>query len=280
MNSIKEYIDKINEEKFNYSFRHSEGLNRLNLHQVIETLSEQFDKDAQAERCSNKYYNLEGHKYFHKSPEDIKSMWEAKASESRELGSNLDTFIDFFYTCDLGTDKRYKLWELDVDYDSNAPLKSRCENFKEFASRLERLGLVPLFRETPLYFYDQALNTLISGREDAVYIAKSPDGNDSLVLIDWKSSKIEKPSDIKFFKKMYGPCSHLYKCDLTTYTIQVYMYKHFLEKTYGLKLPITAWVVEITPDGFFMHKPTFEYDEGLIEKIISYAIKKTQLMSE
>ena len=71
----------------------------------------------------------------------------------------------------------------------------------------------------------------LAGSIDMIYYRKS---DDSYVIYDWKRSK-EIKMDNKWGKG-YGPCSHLPDANYWHYTLQLNVYRWFLETYYGLRI--------------------------------------------
>jgi hypothetical protein len=72
----------------------------------------------------------------------------------------------------------------------------------------------------------------LAGSIDMIFYRKS---DDSYVIYDWKRSK-EIKTDSPFGEMGYGPLSHIPNLNYWNYTIQLNVYRWFLETYYGLKI--------------------------------------------
>lgn len=273
MEGIKEKI--IEKNKTDFSREKRKSLKNLNVHNVTSHLKIPFDAEKMARTCSEKYFNVEGHKYYQMTPEMIKESWDHKTKTSRKAGSDLDAYIGIKLE---ESDNKAKLWKLDNNINDNKFLKARCEGADKILSNLDKLGIKFEMREIPLYFvYNDEF--VFSGREDALFKT-----NDRYILIDWKSGEISTSNK---FQNMLGPLRNFEDCKLVEYTIQTYLYKYFLIHTYGITEPIDVYITELKAKDkdenvgdYHVYAPAFEYDEELIEKILSYCVEKEKLINE
>ena len=248
---------------------------KINIHEILKLLKKEFDSAAQAKRCFEKYYDIEGHKYYHMTEKEILESWNKKASDSRALGNKVDTYIQLLLE---GKNRDIKLFNLDNDIENDPELLGKCKAIDNLMLNFKKLKLSYLIKEEPLYFiYNDKY--IFSGREDCIF-----EGPDRLVLVDWKSSKVVTSNN--YGEKMYGPMKNFDDCNWIEYTLQIYFYKYFLIHTYNIDIPIDPYIIEfrikdeITKIGeYHVYKPAFEYDEKLIEKIFEYAINKKEILT-
>ena len=99
--------------------------------------------------------------------------------------------------------------------------------------------LVPYRSEWEVYSEPHKL----AGSIDMIYYRKS-DGK--YVIYDWKRSKGIKTDNS--FENGYGPLSHLPNCNYWHYTLQLNVYKWFLETYYGLEIG-DLYIVIFHPDN-------------------------------
>ena len=84
----------------------------------------------------------------------------------------------------------------------------------------------------------------LAGSIDMIFYRKS---DDSYVIYDWKRSKeIKKTND--FGGKGFGPVAHLDDCNYWHYTLQLNVYRWFLETFYGLRIS-DMYIVIFHPDN-------------------------------
>lgn len=84
---------------------------------------------------------------------------------------------------------------------------------------------------------------LLCGSIDMVFYSKKLKG---YVIYDWKRSKEIKTANN--FSNGFGPVSHLPDCNYWHYTLQLNIYKYFLEKFYGLNV-VDLCLVILHPDN-------------------------------
>lgn len=248
---------------------------KLNIHNILSLIKKEFDPEAQAKRCYEKYYDCEGHKYYHLTESDIIKLWNEKGKKSRQLGNKIDEYIQLILNG--ATEKEIKLYRLDNDINNDNILKGKCDAVEQVLNNFKKLKLEKELQEEPLYLIYK--NYIFSGREDCIF-----KGRDRYILIDWKSSKVNIQNN--YGSKMLGPLKDFDDCNYIEYTLQIYFYKYFLIHTYNITDPIDTYIIEfrlkddISCTGeYYVHKPAFEYDETLIEKIIEYAINKNEILN-
>lgn len=248
---------------------------KINIHEILKLLKKGFDSAAQAKRCFEKYHDTKGHKYYNMTEKEILESWNNKASASRVMGNKVDEYIQLLLE---GQDRAIKLFKLDNDIENDPELKGKCKAIDDLLYNFKKLNLAYLIKEEPLYFIYKD-KYIFSGREDCIF-----EGNNRLVLVDWKSSKVVTSNN--FGEKMYGPMKNFDDCNYIEYTLQIYFYKYFLIHTYNIDIPIDPYIIEfrikdpITKIGeYYVYKPAFEYDEELIEKIFEYIINKKEILS-
>ena len=83
----------------------------------------------------------------------------------------------------------------------------------------------------------------LAGSIDMVFYRKS---DNSYVIYDWKRSKEIKTENN--FGKGYGPVAHLDDCNYWHYTLQLNVYRWFLETFYGLKIS-DMYIMIFHPDN-------------------------------
>lgn len=165
--------------------------------------------------------------------DEIAAHWTAKGADASGLGSAMHNAIEAYYN---------------EEYSSVAEMPHTREfaNFVLF-HRTEVLprGLKP-FR-TELMVWSAPL--LFCGSIDMIFVRgwiTAPDGRRglSLIVADWKRSKSIRRYGFGGAKGT-GPCSRLQDCNYSHYSLQLNIYKWFLETEYQ-----TGWVYEGTPADF------------------------------
>lgn len=146
--------------------------------------------------------------------EEILNEWELKRDEAAQLGTNLHKEIENYYN--------------ELPYNDELP------GFKHFLEFKEKYSTMEKFR-TEWRIFDEEL--MVAGTIDMVYYNSS---KDSYYMFDWKRS--EKVVD-QFgnplrpdFDYAFGELGHLSDNSFNKYSLQLNIYKHILEKRYGIKI--------------------------------------------
>ena len=227
---------------------------------VLDTLKRPFDKEKKAEEMFQKYYDVEGHQYYHKETWEIINMWEEKADISRKTGSMLDDYIGAILTDNI--ELASKLYNSDSADEYQR--RERFDNFKIlYKEVLQQNNFEYACREIMLFDG----NKFLKGRFDAIFIK-----GDKICLFDWKSN--EKLSTESSYGNMLGPLYKYDDCDLNGYTIQLYIYKYILKNVYGIDNEIIPCLCRIGPDKFEIYNHNIEYSDKLVEDIFKWAKQK------
>jgi len=150
----------------------------------------------------------EKNKYFGKSREEIKDLWNVSGRNASSAGTQLHNDIEKYYN-DLSVSNDSKEYNQFLDFTKTHPLKP--------------------FR-TEWIVFDEELK--LAGAIDMVYI--SPDG--TLMIYDWKRSKgifRNKPYETY---SITDCISHLPDTNFWHYALQLNTYKAILERQYGKKV--------------------------------------------
>lgn len=257
---ISETIREINEREF------PKGTPTISVSNVITQLHEEFDKDGQAQRCFEKYFNDPNSKYYQMSAEDIKQSWEDKANASKKYGRLSDKYIEFRMNGHSPEERNEFLISNNIENENEdfpfigKPLKRAFDGFDEFYDKMQH-GFESFryeFIERELTLYYRFSDVIVKGRFDALFSFMSNNHPQSLVLVDWKTNgEIEKNSN--YGKKMYGPCYKLDDCNYNHYCMQLEIYKQALINTYHVcnKEEINTFIVQLGKEAFehnyFMH---------------------------
>lgn len=107
----------------------------------------------------------------------------------------------------------------------------------------------------------------LAGSIDMVFYRKS---DDSYVIYDWKRSK-EIKTENNFGGKGFGPVAHLDDCNYWHYTLQLNVYRWFLETFYGLKIS-DMYIMIFHPDNknyerFQLERLDKEVDEMIAARL-------------
>ncbi len=163
-------------------------------------------------------------KYQGMTKEEIKTMWKNNGKQSSELGTIMHADIEFFFN----EEPIVKPDAIEYKYFHNF--------WRDFCAKYP--GCKPY--RTEWLVYDEDVN--VSGSIDFTLDV----GDGRVILMDWKRSK-----EIKFqnrFEKGYPPFEKLDNCNYNHYTLQLNIYRHFLETKYNLDV-IFMMLVILHPDN-------------------------------
>jgi len=164
--------------------------------------------------------------WYGKSAEEIKKTWNDSGKEASAKGTAMHLAIEQY---------------LHGSEDQIDPENYKTIEWKYFMNFWNDVkeDLVPYRSEWEVWMKEY----LLCGSIDMVFYSKKLKG---YVIYDWKRSKeIKTKND---FGNGYGPVKHLPDCNYWHYTLQLNIYKYFLEKYYGLNV-VDLCLVIIHPDN-------------------------------
>ena len=160
-----------------------------------------------AEEIASKLLSGNNPKYKNKTKEEILDEWEKNRVEAASAGTKMHKNIEDNYNDKVVLD--------------DSPEYSMFLKFKDDWSQMQAY-------RTEWEIFDQEFK--IAGSIDMIF--KGGDGK--FYIADWKRSKEIKKSNK--FQKGTPPIEHLDDCNFNQYSLQLNLYKHILEKHYGIKI--------------------------------------------
>jgi ATP-dependent exoDNAse (exonuclease V) beta subunit len=163
-------------------------------------------------------------KYYGMTASEIKNQWNSSGKEASEAGTAMHLGIEMFHN--------------DAEVDDS--IKDSVE-WKYFQNYWKECGedLEPYRTEWEVWSEEHKL----AGSIDMIYRRKS-DGK--FIIYDWKRSKEIKTTNT--FENGYAPLGHLPNCNYWHYTLQLNVYKWFLETFYGLEVA-ELYLIILHPDN-------------------------------
>lgn len=180
----------------------------------IKSFCQPFDADSVISKMQASKSWGPTHRYFGKTPEDIKSIWEKERDDSSTKGTALHRSIELFYN-----NVPEPIDSIEYDY------------FIRFTK--DHPELVPYRTEWIVYSEEHK----VCGSIDMVLL--NEDG--TLSIRDWKRSKQIKKTNP--FSRMKFPLDHLPDCNYYHYSLQLNLYKWILEKFYDKRIKDMELVV-------------------------------------
>jgi ATP-dependent exoDNAse (exonuclease V) beta subunit len=203
---------------------------------------EKFDSDKIIKKMMSSSGWKEGHKYWGKTSDEIKNLWNSNKDSLAEAGTNLHYEIECFYN-----DKR-----LHLDYTNNDLVQSYFAIKKEeelYNKPIEWKYFINFVMDHPhLKPYRTEWTVFnedikISGSIDMVY--ENHDG--TLSIYDWKRCKnITRINQFNKFATKPLIC-HLPDSNFWHYALQLNTYKYILESKYNKKVT-DLYLVKLHPN--------------------------------
>lgn len=165
-------------------------------------------------------------KYYGMSAADIKAQWSNSGKDASEAGTAMHLGIEMFHN---GAEHL-----IDPSAKDSVEWRYFQNYWKECGEDLE-----PYRTEWEVWSEEHKL----AGSIDMIYRRKS-DGK--FVIYDWKRSKDIKTAND--FESGYPPLNHLPNCNYWHYTLQLNVYKWFLETFYGLEVA-ELYLIILHPDN-------------------------------
>jgi ATP-dependent exoDNAse (exonuclease V) beta subunit len=163
-------------------------------------------------------------KYYGMTASEIKNQWNSSGKDASEAGTAMHLGIEMFHN---GAD-------VDDSVKDSVEWKYFQNYWKECGEDLE-----PFRTEWEVWSEEHKL----AGSIDMIYKRKS-DGK--YIIYDWKRSKEIKTTNT--FENGYPPLDHLPNCNYWHYTLQLNVYKWFLETFYGLEVA-ELYLIILHPDN-------------------------------
>lgn len=261
---IVQHIEDYNKEHPEFTYKNS-----LSVSKCIEFLKEEFDADVVAANMVEKYYNQEGHKYYHMSADDILALWEDKRSKAIEKGKLFDSYVE--QILEIQNPQQFQKWKIIEDIDNNSFMQTAILGFKNIIKFFKDTGYDTVIgTEIPLWIKHNEF--IINGRCDCLlYNSKTK----SYLVIDWKTNEEIKMSG---FKKMKGPLKFISECEYHSYLTQVFFYKKALCETYKLAdfdhIDVVICQMGYKDEPYYrIYKPgdsAYMFDTDLMNNIIRY----------
>jgi ATP-dependent exoDNAse (exonuclease V) beta subunit len=185
-----------------------------------------FDADATIKKmmASPKWRE---NKLYGKTAKQIKDEWSDKGKDASTKGTAMHLAIEQYLN---GAEKLIP---------EEVKKSVEWEYFMRFWSKFGH-DLVPFRTEWEVWSEEY----MLTGSIDMIFYCKS---TDSYVVYDWKRSKEIKTSN-GFGDSAYYPLDHLDNCNYWHYSLQLNVYRWFLETYYGLKITDMCLIV-LHPDA-------------------------------
>lgn len=190
-----------------------EPANDLSVTKLIKKFKREFKKEAIASRVAKK---------LGVTTEQVLADWEMNALYSTTIGTMFHRYVEGFYKKqtvnatitgaeNLGFDEKEKIKQ-------NLPVM--IEYFQNFHK--DHLDLSVIKNEC---IVGDLTDTKICGTADMIALNER---KNALEILDFKTNK--KLNDSNRYAKLFYPFDDMDECEINEYTIQLNLYKHFIEK--------------------------------------------------
>jgi hypothetical protein len=238
--------------------------------QILHYLNDEFDKEAQAKAMEEKYYDVEGSKYYKMPAQAIIRSWDLKRDRAIDLGHSLDDWAEAII--DPGDEEHgmtRERWQ--SRHGGEADKMNIVRAWTKYWHDLENLGYKLVAREQHMHKY--YAGHVVSGKADIILYY--PPSN-TIVIIDWKTTD-KLVSSVKRTCLIHGPewTKGLPQEKLTHSAIQCNVYRDMLEDI----LPdephynISTAIVNVKKDGSVMtyHEPLI-YDKNQTNELMEWGV--------
>lgn len=265
-NVFTNYIEKVNEQ-----IKEKLGRKRsISVSKCINMLKPEFETEKVAGEMVEKYFDVEGHKYYHMSKEEIIDLWETKKNNACNRGMLFDSYVEQRF--EIRDSEAYQEWYLEHNISEDMFMHRAMNGFNNIIKNYAGLGYTTVVgTEIPLFAFNTFDNTqVINGRCDCLLYNPT---TKHFLIIDWKTNEEIKQSG---YENMYGPMSNFPSCEYYGYILQVFFYKKALIETYKLGTSETVHVaicqmgVPENPNYRIFNDSIFSYTESLMNSIIKY----------
>ena len=211
-----------------------------------------FDPDATIQKMMKGRKWTES-KYYGMTAEQIKEQWSNSGKEASSAGTFMHLAIEMFHNGALA--------EIDPAILETSEWKYFMNFWKDHGDDLE-----PFRTEWEVWSEAHKL----AGSIDMIYKKKS-DG--TIVIYDWKRSKEIKTSND--FESGYPPLGHLPNCNYWHYTLQLNVYRWFLQTFYGCVVS-DLYLIILHPDNKNYRRLRLNILEQEVEDMLACRLRAVQ----
>lgn len=164
------------------------------------------------------------------TPDEMKAVWKLNNLYSTHRGTILHNYIENYYNNKIVPYNKEEV-EKDLGSDEHNRLRDEIQilvkQFKDFYK--DTPDLLPLKKE---FVVGDIIGTRICGMLDLIaYNTK----NNTFEIYDYKTNKEIKFAS-KYKKQLLSPLDDIDECEFNVYSLQLNVYKHFIEKYTKIKI--------------------------------------------
>jgi hypothetical protein len=231
------------EDSHKYCIRFEPEIKYTSVTTWIHEHFQHFDADLIIQKMMNGRGWKEGHKYWGKTPEEIKGQWNSNKDSVANAGTDLHFEIECFHNdknLSLFNYTNKDLYEKYISEQKTNFINTSIE-WKYFINFMKDHAHLKPFRTEWTVYHEDAK---IAGSIDMVY--ENPDG--TLSIYDWKRcKKITRINNFNLFSVHPFIC-HLPDSNFWHYTLQLNTYKYILETKYNKTIK-DLYLVRLHPEA-------------------------------
>ena len=274
-NEITELIKQYNEAHAEFTCKKSVSVSKC-----INCIKEEFDTEGVAQKMFEKYYHVEGSKYYQMTKEAIIALWDDKREKALKKGRTYDAMME--QLIEIRNPEVLQLWKDTVHYKDNAFLQLAYKGFTNLLTTLNQFGYTCIGTEIQLFCRNSKKpEQIINGRCDCLMYSSKLG---RYLIIDWKTNEEIKTT---CFKQLLGPSLIYPAADYYTYMIQLSFYKKALVETYNLaadeQVDILICQMGTSNNGYISYNSkvgNYIYNSAFLDSLIEYAYIKLDVKTE
>lgn len=269
-NNITDYITKVNKERKEwYTYKKT-----ISVSKCISYMHPEFNIPAKAAEMVRKYYDKEGHKYYHMSADEIIKLWDDKKHAALARGTLYDSLVE--QVLEIRNPDKFTEWKLNHNFENDMFIQKAYTGLLNILTLFKNNHYICIGTEIPMYAHNrQNGEQIVNGRCDALFYNTE---TCRYLIIDWKTNeKIETTG----FQTMYGPAIIYYDSDFYKYMFQLSFYKKALSETYNLAVSdnVDIMIAQMgrSEEGYTLYNPAYGnyvYDSNMMDNIIQYCYLK------
>ena len=202
----------------------------------LKQFFDDFDADAIIDQYYDNWQKRKHEKYYGKSKDEIKQMWDDNRDEAATAGTHMHLQFELF---------------------ANGAKYEWIQEFDEFINWWTTEGIKPWRTEMTIY----SPKYRIVGNVDLI----AYDKNGDMIIVDYKRSE---PKMANFGRYCKGPLSEYPHNDMTKHALQLSVYKKILEDLYDVEIK-GLYNLYIKEDGKYWFKKQEYIDK--IDELVEWA---------
>jgi hypothetical protein len=241
------------------------GVACVSVTRLVDSIFDKFDADETLDKYYDKWQRDPGNRYYGKSREAIRALWDASGAESRELGSALHAGIEGYFR--TGS----RSW---LDAQAGGALAREALQFSHLVAAQ---GDTLLAEPVAVEFRTADPDLGVAGTVDFIGLDHTqeqpgPDGVFTLQLLDWKRSKepiSPAPPNVRQ-RRARPPFDDIPDTPYSRYSLQLNMYAMLLERNYRNVRVSNTSIVQLSPKSDSPRIVKVSRDDKTVARLIEH----------